>query len=238
MSHEVKIHDAQIAMMRALLFQPSLRFADLQKESDLDSKHATFHIKRLVELGYAEKTEDGDYSLTAKGKEHANKLDTDTNTVERQPKVSVILILERQNEDGEREHLFQQRLKNPFFGYWARLGGKVRWGESLEEAAKRELLEETGLDADFEFSLLFHKRDFNKETKEVLEDKMFMVMSAKNITGDLMEEFEGGRNQWMTKEEFVSQEKSFDSAWEFQDLIDKGGVTFAEREYMIEPADY
>jgi len=57
-----------------------------------------------------EKISRGSYSLTHKGKEYANKLDTDNNTVERQPKTSVILAVER-GTGKNKEYLFQERLK-------------------------------------------------------------------------------------------------------------------------------
>jgi len=41
--------------------------------------------------------------------------------------------------------LLIQRSKNPYRGYWAVPGGKVRWGETLAAAAVREAEEETGL---------------------------------------------------------------------------------------------
>ncbi len=41
--------------------------------------------------------------------------------------------------------LLVQRGKDPYQGCWAVPGGKVRWGESLIAAVKREIEEETGL---------------------------------------------------------------------------------------------
>jgi len=40
-----------------------------------------------------------------------------------------------------------QRTFDPFKGWWDLLGGFVEEGETLEEACKRELQEETGLEA-------------------------------------------------------------------------------------------
>lgn len=45
------------------------------------------------------------------------------------------------------EVLLAQRGREPFAGFWSLPGGSQEWGETLEEAARRELLEETGLSA-------------------------------------------------------------------------------------------
>jgi ADP-ribose pyrophosphatase len=55
-------------------------------------------------------------------------------------KLSVVIVL----EDEEGRHLQQQRLKQPYYGYWGHMTGKIRWGETMLEAGARELQEETG----------------------------------------------------------------------------------------------
>lgn len=236
MSYEANTHPAQIAILRHLLFTPQASFAGLQRGTALTSDHFTFHIKKLVEQGYVEK-ENTSYRLTQKGKEYANRMDTDENTIEKQPKVSVVITLERKNERGEREFLFQQRKKNPYFDFWGRVGGKVRWGESVIEAANRELLEETGLTATLSYKLLYHKRDFDKVAGELLEDKLFLCVYANEYKGELIERFEGGINKWMTMQEFQRQPKRFTSVDLFTALIDEG-VSFAEREFYYDKSEY
>jgi len=41
--------------------------------------------------------------------------------------------------------LLVKRAKPPSQGLWAIPGGKVNWGETLQQAAEREILEETGI---------------------------------------------------------------------------------------------
>ena len=235
MSYEPSAHAAQKAILRHLLFTKHAGFAELQKQTELTSDHFNFHIKKLVDADFVDKLDDG-YRLSRKGKEYANRMDTDDHEIERQPKVSVALLVERQNGD-RREFLFQQRLKNPYFGFWGRLGGKVRWGESLTEAAARELTEETGLAGKFTFKMLYHKRDFRKDDGTLLEDKIFLIMHTGVVSGELMERFEGGYNKWMTQDEFLKTEKRFESAHEFVELVDKG-VAYHERDFIYDDSEY
>lgn len=235
MSYEASAHEVQLAVLRYLLFHPAATFAELQKTSDLTSDHFNFHIKKLLESQLVEKVT-GEYRLTPTGKEYANRLDTDDNTIEKQPKVSVALIIERTN-DGKQEFLVQQRLKHPYFGFWGRLGGKVRWGESFEEAAKRELKEETGLDGDFVFKSVFHKRDYDKTSGDLLEDKVFIVMYCNNASGQLIVDFEGGHNEWLSHEEFSSKGKVFESAIDFKMMID-ADEPYRSQEYIYDSSEY
>lgn len=210
MALEVNIHDAQTVILRELLFHQSVGFAKLQKITGMSSDHFNFHLHRLIELGLVEKIARGKYSLTPKGKEYANKLDTDQNTIERQPKAAVILAIQRDSQNGK-EYLFQERLKQPYFGFYGFPTGKIRWGETVVQTAERELLEETGLRADCQIAGVYHELVYQQETGDQLEDKLFFVISCQNITGELTEEFEGGRNQWLTRAEAKKLPKIFTS---------------------------
>lgn len=210
MSLEVKIHEAQTSILRELLFVPAAGFAELQKPTELTSDHFNFHISRLVELELVEKVGRGRYRLSPRGKEYANKLDTDNKTIERQPKVAVLLAIERTFR-GQRQLLFQERLKNPYFGYWGFPSGKMRWGETIIETAARELKEETGLEADYKMLGLYHEHTFLQETGELLEDKMFHMVHCIDPRGQLIERFEGGHNKWLTIRQAHKLKKRFSS---------------------------
>lgn len=208
MSIDKQLHPAHVAILHVLLFRPDARFAELQKASELSSDHFNFYLKQLLDQQYVTKNDDGAYHLTQHGKEFANRFDTDERKVERQPKVAVCLMIYR--DDGKM--VVQQRLKQPFYGYWGRPTGKIRWGETILQAGARELMEETGLEADLSFDSVHHKMDYERGSGKLLEDKIFFIIRAINIRGEFIEEFEGGRNAWMTLEEYAGQELSFEGA--------------------------
>ena len=98
MSYEANAHEVQMKILRRLLFSPSAHFSELLRDTDLTSDHFNFHIKKLVDVGYVTKSDDV-YTLTRDGKEYANRMDTDQKIIEKQPKISVLLVVE--NTDGK-----------------------------------------------------------------------------------------------------------------------------------------
>jgi len=210
MTHEAKIHPAQISILRELLFLPKASYSSLQKPTGLSSDHFSFHISRLVELGLVKKIERGMYTLSARGKEYANRLDTDRNMIEPQPKSAVLLVI-RQNHGRLEKFLFQQRTKNPYYGFWGIPGGKIRWGETIIEAAARELREEAGLQADISFGGVYHEHVEDSDNGEFLEDKIFFVMNCLNPKGKLIKDYEGGHNAWFSVDEAQQLSPRYDS---------------------------
>jgi len=219
MSYETSVHEVQMKILRKLLFVQQAQFSNLLRETKLTSDHFTFHVKKLIAAGYVVKDNDS-YRLTTTGKEYANRMDTEEYVIEKQPRLSVLLVVE--NHDGK--YLAQQRLKQPFYGFWGRMTGKIQWGETLEEAADRELLEETGLRAEFRYAGLYHKMDY-ETGGAILEDKYFMVMFGSNPTGVLRDE-EGHHNEWLSVEELQQKDKVFESIGQITEFArhGKGGV--------------
>lgn len=232
MSYEASAHGVQMEILRKLLFMQTTTFSDLLKATELTSDHFNFHVKQLIDAGYLEK-QDNVYGSCVPAKSMPTVwMDTDEKVLEKQPKISVLLIV----EDKDGRFLSQQRLKQPFYGFWGRATGKVRWGETLEEAAGRELMEEAGLTADFRYAGLYHKMDYEK-SGDFLEDKYFMVMYGTNPQGELQDS-EGHHNEWLSVEELEAKEKVFESINDIVLFAKDDSRGLFEKKYYYEPADY
>lgn len=223
---ELKIHPIQANILKILLFEPKARFSKLNVLK-LPTDHFNFHIKRLIELSLIEKIDKNNYSLTIEGKEFANRFDTENIVIERQAKIGVLIVAVK----GEK-YLVQQRLKQPYYGFYGFITGKVRWGETLVETASRELQEESGLKGKLTLVGVKHKMDYSEESK-LLEDKFFFVFRVDNFKGNLLEKFEGGRNLWLTEKEIFKLPDLFDGVKESIKMVNQKKLAFIETKYKV-----
>lgn len=217
-------------ILKHLLFNPKSRDKDLNLE-DVPNKAFETHLKALVAIKYIYKY-DEDYSLTMEGKEFANTMDTENHKIEKQPKVSVLLIPVKK-EKGEKYFLVQQRLKEPYYGYFGFMSGKVRYGETIFEAAKRELKEETGLSAEkFKHCYTLHEMVYDMNGN-ILEDKFFNVVEVKGAEGDLVDAL-GSKNFWFNEKEFKKMNPKYHNEDEMKDWYLGKKKGFLEKKYYIE----
>lgn len=232
MKKEIQLHPSQAEILRVLLFNPKPRFRDLNCQG-LSTDHFSFHIKSLMEAGLIVKREKN-YCLTAIGKEFANRLDVERQTpqIEKQAKIGV-LIFAVQKQGGMQKYLLQQRLKQPYFGYFGGVGGKLKIGETLFEGAEREFAEETGLFAKLSLAGVSHKMDYSQE-KVLLEDKIFFVFKAVNVQGKFIEEFQGGKNFWFSLPEIKKLPKLFPDVLDKLKMVQGKQITFAEKKYFVD----
>lgn len=96
------------------------------------------------------------------------------------PSVTVDILIFAVDQDGEEAELLLVRRKNhPCIGQWAIPGGFVNLDESLEEAAARELLEETGLE-DICLEQLYTWGDVKRDSRTRVISVSYMAVVPKN----------------------------------------------------------
>ena len=227
------IHAIQGNILKLLLLRETARFSELNAKK-IGTDQLTFHIKQLLESGIVEKTSDGSYRLTTQGKEYANRFDVDSGPVkmERQAKLAVLVIATRRN-GKQREYLMQTRRKQPFFGFRGFITGKIKWGESVADAAARELLEETGLHGTLENKAIQHELIYLKDSNELVEDKYFYIFRVQEPEGKLADDFESGTNEWISEDQALAG----NIFYEIEDLMKLAKAkqfAFTERTYHVE----
>ncbi len=233
--YEADAHVAQMHVLRTLLVGRGATFSQLTKATSLTSDHANFHIKKLIAAGMVAHVPKsyGQYQLTRKGKEYANRMDTEELVMEKQPKIVVDIGIER--DDGM--FLFQERSKQPYYGYWGFPTGKIRWGETMVQAAARELKEETGLEADLRVVGMHHKLDYDSEGA-FLEDKYLVLVHGTNPRGELVAQTETHANHWLTPEEYHGIERRFGDIHETLRYLRSDSPFVSETSYTYDPTAY
>lgn len=97
--------------------------------------------------------------------------------------------------------LLIKRGKDPFKGYWSLPGGLVELGEPLLQAARRELREETGVEAElFEPVETFDSIQFDDDGK-VLTHFILTVFCGPLLSGNAVAGDDAGAVDWVRPED-------------------------------------
>ena len=214
-------HEVQLTILRELLFNPQAHFAQLNK-TELTNDHFTFHLKHLLDKGLIEKTGEV-YQLTPMGLEIAGRLDVKNLEFVKQPKVGVSLCVTR---NAGKEVLMGKRLKDPSKGLVGFYAEKVRFGESLFQTAKRCLLNETGLQAEFKYAGELHI--LRKEKGIVIVDVIFTCFTATKFWGELKEKTVESENFWVKFDDAYNLPNIFPDLKKDLDNFKKNELFFEE----------
>jgi ADP-ribose pyrophosphatase YjhB (NUDIX family) len=192
------IHRHQQEILKLLTTTTGLAFSQFSIPF-VDSEQLAYHLKQLIEKKYIEKKDDL-YQLTYLGKDYTNLTEDDIKTLEKQPKVGVLLRIIRINSETQLvEELVCKRLRQPYYEKVGRLTGKIRFGESAHETARRELKEETGLEAGFvELEGVHRKVRISKEG-ETVQDVIFFQFLVKELSGELVTSIGIQENFWLAQ---------------------------------------
>ena len=119
------------------------------------------------------------------------------------PKPTVDIIV----TDGERVILVR-RGKDPFKGQWVFPGGFVEYGEAVENAALRELLEETGVKAELKAILGVYSRP----DRDPRAHHISVVFVASHTDGQPKGGDDAAEAAWHNIHELNSESLAFDHA--------------------------
>ena len=231
------LHPTQMGILNRLLFGQELRYTDLKIDPDIENNTFQFHLNKVIDLGYVEKTQDG-YMLTEKGKVVANYIDIPKNEFSLNRKSSVRLYILRDTDLG-REVLIKRRFKHPFYGQQGFPTGKILKGELFADAALRVAHNELNLEGNPKLIRVVHYLVKVKNSLELLDDKLFFDFYINNPSGELkfspasffewilLKDFDKHMTQPMNKIE------EYKSAFE---LIDKddASIAFLEGDQVTE----
>jgi 8-oxo-dGTP pyrophosphatase MutT (NUDIX family) len=142
MTAEVLTHHIQRYLFKRLTGADVLRYSQL-KPKDLEPNLFMYHLKELIKSGYVQKVENG-YALTENGQLLASRFSMREVNIRQMPSTLTILLLHA--DDGE--VLINERARHPYIGTYGAPSGKIHMGETLQQAAERELAEKTAYSSD------------------------------------------------------------------------------------------
>lgn len=235
MTHAMqKLHRVQKEVIKQLTLSPALKFSEIEVDF-VNSEQMSYHLKELSSKGYITKTGDK-YELTNLGKDYSNLTDDAVDQLERQPKTGVLLTVTRLNEcSGELEELVCKRLRQPYYGKIGRLTGKVRFGETIEETAKRELFEETGLTAHKVELTNINRKIRSTQDGEPVQDVIFYCCIIVEFSGELVTNIGIQENFWLSQQRAkTDKELDFHDDYVFVEQQVVGGFKLTESKAVAE----
>jgi ADP-ribose pyrophosphatase YjhB (NUDIX family) len=192
------MHQLQQHILKKLILNPELRYADI-KPREVEGNLFMYHLKQLLGDGLVSKNDSGRYELASKGKLYADRLSLQSLTPRSQPRIVTLMAV----EDGQGRWLFYRRKRQPLFNMIGFPYGKIHLGETVREAAERELLEKTGLTAELE-----HRGDgyaTTYENGEPISEILFHLFYGRQPRGQLINRSQIGEAFWRTPEEVGSE---------------------------------
>jgi 8-oxo-dGTP pyrophosphatase MutT (NUDIX family) len=208
----------QNLILAQILKGNALRYSEI-KPKDVDNDLFNYHLKFLLDKKYIKKENDL-YYLTDFGKKYVLHLNS-AGQLQEYFKISVVPILLRR-VDGKIQILLQKRLRHPFYGdILFGVSGKVQPGEKVEDAAKRKLSEETGLESEFKFWGVHRKIRYDSRN-QLIEDTLYHVCYSFECSGDLITSNDHGVHFWYDLNDAIElgKENITHSSYD-QQIVDK-----------------
>jgi ADP-ribose pyrophosphatase YjhB (NUDIX family) len=128
--------------------------------------------------------------------------------------------------------LFQIRKKIPFLGTFGPIGGKRKFGETIFETAKRELLEDTGLTGKMNYNGLLDVKVFKGDT--IFLHYTMHLIKIINLKGEMKKETDKGKNLWISDKEYFTKKKIIPAVKYHLEIINSKKIRFYELEEYLD----
>ncbi len=187
------MHRLQKHILHQLILNPEQRYADL-KPAEVEGNLFMYHLRVLMNEGLVEKCANGHYQLSATGKVYVDRLSLKSFAPRIQPRIVTLMAV--RNNAGE--WLMYKRKRQPLINMIGFPYGKIHLGETILQAAHRELTEKTGIEAE-----LTHVGDgyaITYEHDQPISQIMFHLFSGSATGGDLLGPSKFGSPKWLSEE--------------------------------------
>ncbi|MBW2971997.1 NUDIX domain-containing protein [Candidatus Woesearchaeota archaeon] len=221
-------HPIQQSIVLKLIHKPEMSFSELLGDEQESNKFA-YHLGVLETKEIIQKT-NGYYSLSPLGKKLSSFIEGDTGQKAAFPTFAHVLIV----RDGDKV-LAQKRLKEPFYGYWGLISGKINFGLNVEECAKRDIEEECGLKA-AKSELIGINQAKTYEDGKLLHHHIMFYVRLSELEGTLKSKTHKGENAWMTIDEFKKKER-FPDPW-FDAVLNAKGFVSIETDRIMKDGKF
>jgi 8-oxo-dGTP pyrophosphatase MutT (NUDIX family) len=182
-----------------------LRYTDM-KPDGVENDLYNYHLQYLVKHELVTKNDDR-YRLSLDGKRHLIELNPlDDSGQSSRFKLASLCLLTRGTGD-KMEVLYQERLRQPFYGHWGLIGGGIKRGEPALETAARRLREEAGLVAKFTLFGMIRKIHFER-SGQLGSDILFHICLSDIYNGNLERHNNFGNQSWVSLAQAVEFESS------------------------------
>lgn len=213
-------------ILRKLMHEPILSFNKLWEKKGSSNGFA-YHLKSLEQEGFIKKTSKG-YGLTHEGKKFAAYIDGETGEQSKFPVMGVLVVVYNKRED---KVLMLHRLKEPFYGYWGFIAGKIKFSQYILECACAELKEEAGISCDLELKGLFSSKTM-QNGKLAFNHQLFIVKGT-NPRGKLIKKTREGECSWISIEK-ISKLNSFPNVQESIRISSSKNFVWVEADRLTE----